>query len=1055
MISEFCIRRPVATLLMSFALVLGGLFAYKFLPVAALPSAEFPVVNVSAQLPGASPQTMATAVATPLIKQFATIAGIDSIATVNSLGSTSIAIQFVLNRDIDAAAADVQAAIARTLRTLPPEMTSPPSYRKVNPADAPILLMALTSKVVPLTDLDAFAQNIISPSLSTLYGVAQVAIYGSQKYAVRIQIDPTALAARGIAIDQLETAVANANSNTPLGTLSNDRQQLTITADTQLDNAAAFSDLIIATRDGHPVRLGDVTRVIDSVEVTRTASWYNGARAILLAVQRQPDANTVEVVDRVKAMLPSFDNQLPASATIKLLNDRSTSIRAAVSDVEFTLALTIVLVVLVIFLFLRRVTATIIPAVAVPTSLIATLGVMYLAGFSVDNISLMGLTLAVGLVVDDAIVMLENIFRHMEEDGLSAYDAALKGSREIGFTIISISISLVAVFIPVLLMGGVVGRIFNEFAVVVTVAILASMFVSLTLTPMLCSRLLSAPHGGQRPADASHKTSESGVFLRGYNHALVFCLSHRLLVVLVFLASSALSVWLLLNSPKGFFPQEDISQLSVSTEAREDISFDAMTKLQAEVADVFTRSPYVANVASSVGGGGGGGSNALNAGRLFVELKPKTERPQLETVLSDLRRQLAEVPGINTYMVPVQNLNIGARASKSQYQIVVQALDTDTTDVWGQKLADAMSAVHGTFVDVTTDLSNNALQATLVVDRDKAATLGIDAETLRSTLYSGFGTEQISTIFGSADSYQVILELDPKIEWSPERMLSLRVRTASGSLVPLGAFARVDRTAGPLTVNQLGQLPAVTISYNLPKGVALGDSVRAIDALKESIGMPKTVATTFAGTAKTFQDSLANQGLLIGGAILTIYIVLGILYESFVHPLTILTGLPSAVVGALVALWLAGMDLSVIAIIGILMLIGIVKKNGIMMIDVALELRREGKTALESIHRACLMRFRPIMMTTLAALMGTIPIALGTGASAELRQPLGVAVVGGLVASQALTLFITPVIYLYMESFSGWLLSLAPKRAAGTPQDEAAAHPSLSEPEKQPRAAAE
>ncbi|MER8389266.1 efflux RND transporter permease subunit [Mesorhizobium sp. M1428] len=1052
MISEFCIRRPVATLLMSFALVLGGLFAYKFLPVAALPSAEFPVVNVSASLPGASPETMATSVATPLIKQFATIAGIDSISTTNSLGSTSIAIQFVLNRDIDAAAADVQAAIARTQRQLPPEMTSPPSYRKVNPADAPILLMSLVSDTIPLTDLDAFAENVISPSLSTIDGVAQVSIYGQQKYAVRVQIDPTALAARGISIDQLQTAIASANSNTPLGVLKNNKQQLTITANTQLTNAAGFSNIIIATKNGHPVRLGEVTRVIDSVETTTTASWYDGTRAIIMAVQRQPDANTVDVVDRVKAMLPSFEGQMPAAASIQLLNDRSTSIREAVDDVQFTLLLTIALVVMVIFLFLRRVTATVIPAVAVPISLIATLGVMYLFGFSIDNVSLMGLTLAVGLVVDDAIVMLENIFRHMEEDGVSALEASLKGAREIGFTIISISISLVAVFIPVLLMGGVIGRIFNEFAVVVTVAILASMFVSLTLTPMLCSRLLSLSKAEQKAAHG--EDHRQNVFMRGYDWLLTFCLRHNFLVFLVFLVTAGLSVWLIQISPKGFFPQEDIGQVSVTTIARQDISFDAMVKLQGQVADVFTHSPYVAHVGWSAGSG----NNALNQGQLFVQLKDKDQRPNIDKVLSDLRRQLANVPGIETYMQPVQNLRLGARASASAYQLAVQGLDTGLTNVWAQRLTDAMAADHGAFTDVTNDLQNNALQATLVIDRDKASTLGVDTDTLRSSLYGGFGTQQVSTIFGSADSYKVVMELDPKIEWSPERMLAIKVRTASGSLVPLGAFARVDRTAGTLTVNQLGQLPAVTISYNLPQGVALGDSVSHINALKEKIGMPPTISTTFSGTAKTFQDSLSNQGLLIGGAILTIYIVLGMLYESFIHPLTILTGLPSAVLGALVALRLAGMDLSVIAVIGILMLIGIVKKNGIMMIDVALELRREGMSPVESIHKACLMRFRPIMMTTLAALMGTIPIALGTGASAELRQPLGVAVVGGLVASQALTLFVTPVIYVYMEHFSGWLVRLWVRRRGEPGPVEVVEQPSLFDEEEEPvpqKAAAE
>ncbi|WP_449256538.1 efflux RND transporter permease subunit [Bosea sp. (in: a-proteobacteria)] len=1023
-VSSFCIRHPVATILMSVALVLAGTFAYRFLPVAALPRAEFPVVNVSAQLPGASPDTMATSVATPLIKQFATIAGIDSISTVNSQGATSIAIQFVLNRDIDAAAADVQAAITRTQKQLPIEMTTPPSYRKVNPADAPIILMALKSEVIPLSQLDAFAQQVISPALSTVDGVAQVLIFGSQKYAVRIQIDPTALAARGIGLDELQAAITATNANTPVGTIQNSSQQLTIEAHTQLANAAQFANVIITTRSGKPVRLGDVAKVIDSVENTQTRSQYDGIPAIVLAVQRQPDANTVEVVDRVKAMIPAFEEQLPAAASLSLLNDRSTSIRQAVDDVQFTLLLTVALVVMVIFVFLRRLAATFIPAVAVPISVIATLAAMYLFGFSIDNISLLGLTLSVGLVVDDAIVMLENIVRHMEEDGLNAFDAALKGAGEIGFTIISISLSLVAVFIPVLLMGGVIGRIFNEFAVVVTVSILASAFVSLTLTPMLCSRLLSG-YGEHHQENAVGRWLEKGfdAIVRGYDRGLAVCLRFQPLMLLAFFLTMAGTVWLLQTTPKGFFPQEDIGQLQVSTEARQDVSFDAMQKLQRQVADVFQHSPYVAHVASSVGATAGS-AGALNAGRLFVELKPQDKRPRLDVVLSSLRRDLAQVPGINTYMTPVQNLRIGARSSKSQYQLVVQGLDQKLMNDWSLRLADAMSREPRTFLDVTTDLQNNALQATVIIDRDKANQLGIGSDILRSTLYSGFGVRQVSTIYTTGDSYEVVVEFNPDDQWTPERLNAIRVRTKFGTLVPLGAFARIERTAGQLTVNQLGQLPAVTISYNLPAGIALGDSVNRIEAIKEQINLPNSLSTTLAGTAKVFQDSLANQGLLIAGAILTIYIVLGILYESFIHPLTILTGLPSAAIGALGALRLFNLDLSVIAIIGLLMLIGIVKKNAIMMIDVALVLRREGMTAQEAIHKACVMRFRPILMTTLAALMGTLPIAVGAGASAELRQPLGIAVVGGLMISQVLTLFITPVLFLYMDRLSDALVRL-------------------------------
>jgi HAE1 family hydrophobic/amphiphilic exporter-1 len=1034
-VSAFCIRHPVATTLMSLAMVAAGLFAYAFLPVAALPRTEFPVVNVSASLPGASPQTMATSVATPLIKQFTTIAGIDTISSSSTQGATSIAIQFNLDRNIDAAAADVQAAIARTQRQLPQEMTDPPSYRKVNPADAPILLMALRSETTPLSRLDAFAQQVISPALSTIEGVAQVQIYGSQKYAVRVQLDPDALASRGIGVNEVQAAIGSANANTPVGTLQNVQQRLTIEAKTQLANAAQFGNIIIAVRNGKPVRLGDVAKVIDSVENYQQASWYDGARSIVLAVQRQPDANTVEVVDRVKALIPTFESQLPQSTTLETLNDRSISIRHAVDDVKFTLALTIALVVMVIFLFLRRVAATIIPSLAVPISIIATLGAMYLFGFSIDNISLLALTLSVGLVVDDAIVMPENITRLMEEEGKGALQAALDGSREIGLTIVSITLSLVAVFIPVLLMGGVIGRIFNEFAIVVTASIAASAFVSLTLTPMLCALLLGEGHRGHRREGRIGRSLERGfdALLAGYDRLLHISLRNQFAVLMLFLATLGGTAWLFMAIPKGFFPQEDIGQLSVSTEARQDISFEAMATLQTELADAIGKSPYVAHVASTAGvaTSGGGPNSGMNSGRMFVELKDG--RPALPQVLADLRRRAATVPGITAFIVPVQNLNIGGRASKSQYQFVMQGIDSDALYDWSRKMTDAMSRDR-TFTDVTSDLQNNALQATLTVDRDKATALGISADQLRTTLYAGFGSRQVSTIYAAGDSYAVLLEFDPGRGWGPERLDTLRIRASNGTLVPLSAFATVSRTTGPLSVNQLGQLTAVTLSFNLPAGVSLGDALNRIATIKLDLGVPSSIGTSFAGTAKTFQQSLANQGLLLAAAIVTIYIVLGILYESFVHPLTILTGLPSAAMGALATLWLFGMELSVIAMIGLLMLIGIVKKNAIMMIDVALVMQRDGKAPLEAIHQACRMRFRPIMMTTFAAIMGTLPIAIGAGAGAELRQPLGVAVVGGLVVSQALTLFITPVLYLYMERLSAGTGALVARwRRGGAP----------------------
>ena len=1022
-ISTFCINRPVATILMSLAILFGGLFAWKILPVAALPRAEFPTISVSADLSGASPDIMATSVATPLIKQFSTIAGVDTISSSSRLGTSDITIQFVLNRPIDSAAADVQAAISRVLRQLPQNMTQPPSYRKVNPADAPVLLMALKSEVASMTDLNSIAENIIAPTLSTIDGVAQVQIFGPQQYAVRIELDPDALATKGITVSQMQQAIASANQIAPLGTIASSQQQLTLIANTQLQDASQFAEQVIATRNGSEVRLKDVARVIDSVANFRSAASFDGTRAIILAVQRQPDANTVDVVDKVKAVLPTFVSQLPGSASLNVLSDRSTSIRDSVHDALFTLGLTIFLVIGICYVFIRSARATLIPAIAVPISLIGTLGVMYLLNFSIDNVSLMGITLAVGLVVDDAIVMMENIVRHMEEEHKGPFQAAIDGAAEVGFTIVSISVSLVAVFIPVLLMGGVIGRIFNEFAVVVTVAIAVSMFVSLTLTPMMSSRILSEDH---TPGILGRFFAMllSGL-TNGYEWLLNICLKFHPLVFVVFLATVFATVFMFQTLPKGFFPIEDISQLQIGTQGRQDISFDQMKILQDQLAEKIRLIPAVAHVVSAVGSSTG----AMNSGRMFVELKPKSERGNMQAVLSDFRKILGSVPGITGNANPTQNLSIGARPGAALNQIVVQALSYQDMYSWAQKLSDAMDKDRAFFADVSTDAQITAQQAIVKVDREKMQALGVPVDVLRNTLYFGLGGQQVATIYQNGNNYQVIAELDPKVDWTPERLKNLQIATNSGASVPLASFATIDRGVGALSVNQLGQLPAVNVSYNLPQGVALGDTVSEINKLKTELGWPPTVSTGFYGNTKTFQDSTNGQGLLILGAILTIYIVLGILYESFIHPLTILSGLPAAAAGALGALWIFGFDLSIIAVIGLLMLIGIVKKNAIMMIDVAITLRRKGMSARDAIHKACLMRFRPIMMTTLAALMGALPIALGTGASAELRQPLGVAVVGGLVISQALTLFITPVLYIYMENLSNWLTHSKPVAA--------------------------
>ena len=1010
----------MTTLVMATFLVFG-IVAYRALPVSELPNVDFPTIRVSASLPGASPETMASSVATPLEQEFSNIAGIDSMTSSSSQGTTQIVLQFNLNRDIDAAAQDVQTAISSATHHLPDDMSSPPTFRKVNPAESPVLFIAITSKTLPLTMVDEYAENLLAKRISMIDGVAEVGVFGSQKYAVRVQLDPQALAARSIGIDEVSDALVSGNPNLPTGTLWGRHRAFTVQTTGQLTNADAFQSLIVTYRNGSPVRLNDLGRIVDSVENTKAASWLNNERAIILAIHRQPGTNTVAVVQSVKDILPKFQTLLPASMNLEILYDRSQSIKDSIRDVQITLLIALALVVLVIFLFLRNLSATIIPSLALPMSIVGTFAVMYLAGYNLDNLSLMALTLCVGFVVDDAIVMLENVVRHMEH-GEDPRAAAFSGSKEISFTIISMTLSLVAVFIPVLFMGGIIGRLLHEFAVTIVVAVLISGFVSLSLTPMLCS--ISLRPAGEEKHGRIYQASQRFFdgMLHLYERSLQWVLRHRrstLIVSLIFLIGV---VSLFAAMPKGFLPSGDTGQIAGSTEAAQGTSFEAMKEYQSKVARIAQEDPNIDLVMSRVGGGGG--SRSSNTGSLMLRLKPRGERARgADEVIQGLRPKLAAVPGIQVYLQNPPPIRIGGVQSKSQYQYSLQGPDIDELYRYAPLLEEKLKLLPG-FQDVTSDLQLMNPELSVAINRDKASALGVSVEQIEQALGSAYSSRQVSTIYAPNNDYQVIMELLEKYQEGPSALSLLYIRSSNGSLVPLSTLVDLDNTVGPLSVNHLGQLPAVTLSFNLAPGKALGDALNEVEKTAAAI-LPDTINGSLQGTAKAFESSMVGMGVLILVAILVIYVVLGILYESFIHPLTILSGLPSAGIGAFLALMIFGIDLNLYALVGIIMLIGIVKKNAIMMIDFALAAeRKEGRRPEDAIYQGALIRFRPIMMTTMAALMATLPIALGLGAGGETRQPLGIAVVGGLVFSQIVTLYITPVTYVYLDKFQAAVRSL-------------------------------